>query len=249
MTETLCERAEPVPLHGYRGDVGRGRCRPVARAGLTIAVSREAGARGGSIAQRVGRKLGWQVVDQELLEFLAQDETAFQELPAAAREWADERLDQLLRSRVLSQRARHVIGLARTVLLLGSQGEVVLVGRGAGYLLPPATTLHVRVVAPEDRPHRLHEPVAAADGGRGGRGSVRRGRPAGRVPRQCTCGRRRTTRYPYDFVLNSEPARRRASAELIAQAARGKLLGLEPGPAEVAPRLPEPPGDPNVGRV
>ena len=37
--------------------------------------------------------VGWHVVDQELLEFLTQDEQAFTELPASAREWAHERLD------------------------------------------------------------------------------------------------------------------------------------------------------------
>ncbi|HEY1319417.1 MAG TPA: cytidylate kinase family protein, partial [Streptosporangiaceae bacterium] len=130
MAETYTGSAQPGPLHGYRGEAA-----PAAAdrwpSGLTIALSREAGARGGSIARRAGRKLGWQVVDQELLEFLTQDEQAFQELPAAAREWANERLDQLLRARVLSTDAG-VVALARTVLLLGAQGEVVIVGRGAG---------------------------------------------------------------------------------------------------------------------
>src|SRR5947208_212311 len=147
MTETYTGPVEPGPLHGYRGEPA-----PAAAdrwpSGLTIALSRESGARGGSIARRVGRKLGWHVADQEVLEFLTQDEQAFQELPAAAREWADERLDQLLRAHVIGNEAG-IVALARAVLLLGAQGEVVLVGRGAGYILPPATTLHVRVVAPE----------------------------------------------------------------------------------------------------
>src|SRR3954470_16594898 len=101
MTETFAGKSEPGPLHGYRGESAQA-APDRWPSGLTIALSRESGARGGSIAKRVGRKLGWQVVDQETLEFLTQDELAFQDLPAAAREWADERLDQLLRSRVLS---------------------------------------------------------------------------------------------------------------------------------------------------
>ena len=40
----------------------------------------------------------------------------------------------------------------RVILALGAQGEVLLVGRGAGCLLPREATLHVRIVAPlEDR--------------------------------------------------------------------------------------------------
>src|SRR5437588_2694572 len=147
MMETYTPTAEGGPLHGYRGETAPASTSRIPT-GLTIALSRESGARGGSIARRVGRKLGWQVVDQELLEFLTQDEQAFQELPAAAREWADERLDQLLRARVVANDAG-CIALARAVMLLGAQGEVVIIGRGAGYILPPATTLHVRVVAPE----------------------------------------------------------------------------------------------------
>ena len=238
MTETFAGPEERGPLHGYRGEADQ----PAADrwpSGLTIALSRESGARGGSIAKRVGHKLGWQVVDQELLEFLTQDELAFQELPAAAREWADERLDQLLRSRVLSTEPG-ILALARSVLLLGSQGEVVLVGRGAGYLLPPATTLHVRVVAPpDDRIAYMSQwmRLTADEAGE----EVRR-RDARRTEFLSTNIRQPANDpYAYDFILNSSRLGEEASGELIVQAARGKLLGLEPV-AEVAPRLPDAPG-------
>jgi cytidylate kinase len=43
-------------------------------------------------------------------------------------------------------------GLVRLVLMVAARGDVVIVGRGAGFVLPPESTLHVRVVAPfEDR--------------------------------------------------------------------------------------------------
>jgi hypothetical protein len=233
--ETVARTMVPSPMHGYRGET------PAAAdghfpTGLTIALSRESGGRGGSIARRVGRKLGWQVVDQELLEFLTQDEQAFQELPDLAREWAEERLDQLLRARVLGNEPG-VVALARAVLLLGSVGEVVIIGRGAGYILPPAATLHVRVIAPEsDRIAymsqwlRLTADEAAEE--------VRRrdGRRAEFLAAQIGCAADDPS--PYDFVLNSSRMGEEASAELIAQAARGKLLGLEPV-ADVASRLPD----------
>jgi hypothetical protein len=238
MTETFTGAVERGPLHGYRGDSAaaepeRWPCE------LTVALSREAGARGGSIAKRVGRKLGWQVVDQELLEFLSRDDQSFSELPSPAHEWANERLDQLLRSRILNNEPG-VVSLARSILLLGSQGEVVLVGRGAGYLLPPATTLHVRVVAPEqDRVAymgqwlRMTAEEAAEE--------VRR-RDTQRAEFLSTNVRLPANDpYPYDFVLNSSRLGEDASAELIAQSARGKLLGLEPSTAAVAARLPDSP--------
>jgi cytidylate kinase len=36
--------------------------------------------------------------------------------------------------------------LVKTVLALGTHGECVIVGRGAAFILPPATTLRVRLV-------------------------------------------------------------------------------------------------------
>ena len=214
------------PRHGFQGNRAPAPPPSGVPAGLTVAISRETGARGGTIGRRVGRKLGWQVVDQDLLEFLTQDDQAFAELPPAAREWADHRLDQLLRARVLTNDAS-VIGLARVVLLLGAQGEVVLVGRGAGYLLPPATTLHVRIVAPEaDRiaymaqwqrltTEEAADEVRKRDNRRGEFLATHLG---------CTPN----DPYPYDLIVNSSRLGEEPTAELIAQAARGKLLGLEP---------------------
>src|SRR4051812_46301587 len=98
------ESLTPPPLHGFRGDApGPVLDRP---RGLTVAVSREAGARGGSIARRVGQLLGWQVFDQDLLDYLVRDERARAELlaavPEGAQHWADEQLARLGRDRVLA---------------------------------------------------------------------------------------------------------------------------------------------------
>src|SRR5262245_9696893 len=65
----------PPPAHGYRGEVPTPTPPPRLR-GLTVAVSREAGARGGTIARKVGELLGWQVFDNEAVEYLVQNDTA-----------------------------------------------------------------------------------------------------------------------------------------------------------------------------
>src|SRR5438477_7406574 len=211
MSEALTGTIGQGPLHGYRGEPA-----PTAAerwpGGLTIAISREAGARGGSIAKHVGHKLGWQVVDQELLDYLMQDEQAFQDLPEPARAWADDRLDRLLRARALANDPE-VIPLVRAMLRLGAQGEVVLVGRGGGYLLPPATTLHVRIVAPEaDRIaymaqwQRLTTEEATEE--------VRRRdeRRADFLAKYLGC--RAEDPYPYDLLVNSHRLGEEQCAEL-----------------------------------
>jgi cytidylate kinase len=102
----------------------------------------------------------------------------------------------------------------------------VLIGRGAGFVLPPASTLHVRVVAPlADRVAymsqllRLTEDEAAEE--------VRQ-RDAGRVAHVFTHLKRHTTDpYAYDLLVNSGRLGEEVAAELIAQAARTKLLNSE----------------------
>src|SRR5947209_272083 len=90
-----------MPHHGFRGERGPEGLAPGGPQSLTIAISREAGSRGGSIARRAAAKLGWQVYTQELLEYLAQEGSPRQDLldalsPEAAR-WSEQRLEQLLR--------------------------------------------------------------------------------------------------------------------------------------------------------
>ncbi len=158
-----------APRHGYQGDRGAALKPPRVPASPTLALSRESGSRGGTIGRRVAARLGWAVYDQELLEYMAQDGVVRQgvldNLSAESAAWIEARLQQLLRQeqfrsgeRVPSEKMRGVVSppvpsptflnLARLVLALGTQGEVVLIGRGSGYILPSDSTLHARIVAP-----------------------------------------------------------------------------------------------------
>ncbi len=224
------ETAEP-PRHGYRGapTPPPAILRP---RGLTVAISREAGARGGTIAAAVGRRLGWQVFTQEMLDFLARDEAARTELmadvPASARLWADAETSRLTRARDLAP-GSDAAAVARFILTLAARGDAVIVGRGAGFLLPAATTVHVRVVAPlETRVaylsqwSRMTEPEAAAE--------VR-----ARDRRRAEFLAALTDRDPndptaYDLLLNSGRVGPEACADMVAQAVRAKQLPEDPTP-------------------
>jgi cytidylate kinase len=215
------------PAHGFQGDRRAAAVAP-GPAGLSIALSREAGARGGTIARRAARKLGWQVYDQELLEYMAQDAVARQgladALPRPAAEWAEARLRELLRQHDLAQHPS-LRDLAQVVLALGAQGEVVLIGRGAGCILPRATTLNVRVVAP--LPERiaylgqwLRLTVAEAAEKVRSRDERRAEFLVGHF--QCQPG----DVHQYDLTLNSSLLGEDACAELIAHAARARAAQL-----------------------
>lgn len=220
-----------APRHGYRGEPdapATGRW----PAGLTVAVSREAGARGGSVARRVGRKLGWQVFDQDQLEYLAQSDRALDDLDESAREWVTLRLDQLLRLRAIADEPE-VVGLARAILALGTSGEVVVVGRGAGYVLPPATTLHVRVVAPlADRVAYMAQWLRLSDDEAAEAVRLRDARRSEFLAKHFH--QRPDDVSPYDMVLNGGRLGEDVCAEMIAHAVKAKLLALEPAEDDAA---------------
>jgi hypothetical protein len=118
---------------------------------FTVALTREAGALGTSIAQEVGRRLQWPVYDHSLLEQIAEDLGVRTNLVESVDErrkgWLLEMTELFLSVPTVSETA-YLRRLLETVLALGAHGECVIVGRGAAFVLPPETTLRVRLVAP-----------------------------------------------------------------------------------------------------
>jgi len=213
------------PRHGYQGDRGRAPERRTTPASLTIAVSREAGSRGNTIGGRVGQKLGWPVYNYELLEAMAHDgplrQSIIDDSDTEAANWVEARLERLISSGQLAGDA-NVISLARTILALGYRGEVVLIGRGAGYILPHSSTLHVRIMAPlTDRIAymsqwlRLTHGEAAEQVGR---------RDRHRANFLSSHFKRDSQDVDhYDMILNSSLLGEELSAEVIIHAARVRL--------------------------
>ena len=136
-------------FHGYAPvDVRANQFRPP----LSVTISRDTGSRGGSIAKRAAELLGWQLVDQETLDYAAHHpafEDGFEQpLTPEAEAWVEGRVRELAKT-VLSERSSESAAMVRTLLEIGAQGEAVILGRGAVYVLPPASRLSVRLVAPE----------------------------------------------------------------------------------------------------
>jgi len=234
MPERLSQLRDPQPgpergspLHGYRGE------RPTANppflpAGLSVAISREAGSRGTSIAKRAGEKLGWQIYTQEMLEYIAQEATVREEITAnlslAALHWVEEQLERLQADKRVSGDPA-LFDMAKVILAVGATGEVLLIGRGAGCILPRPSTLHVRVAAPlEDRIaymsqwQRLTREEAAEQI----RLRDRRRAEYLRTHYQHNAA----DIYQYDLVLNSTFLGEELAAELLVHAARAKAATL-----------------------
>lgn len=145
------------PHHGDRGNPEQALATKRCPSGPTITISREAGSRGRAIGQRLGQRLGWQVYDRELMEYLASDSVAsaelFGELDEIQTEWVNQQL-ALLKKRPIENpnpddesTRSGTLALFKVILALGAKGRVILVGRGAHWILPESHTLRVRVVA------------------------------------------------------------------------------------------------------
>jgi hypothetical protein len=233
----LDERPRETPRHGFQGDRGATPAQPTVPAGLSVAISREAGARGGSIGRRLARKLGWAVYDQELLEYMAQEvavrPNVVEPLTGGAGAWVDARLEQLLREQNLSQHPL-ILNLARVVLALGARGNVVLIGRGAGCILPRASTLYVRLISPlEERVAYMGEWLRLSHQEAAERVRLRDERRATFLSTHFH--RQPNDIQQYDMVLNSGALGEDVCAELIARAARAR--------SEAFPAPPPRPGE------
>jgi hypothetical protein len=115
-----------------------------------VAISREAGAGGGEIGQCLGRRLGWDVFDKNLLDYVAErfhlsrlmldlvDETESNWVYDVLGTWMD---------RQIVPHEKYFVELCRTVSALARRGHAVFVGRGAQFLLPRDRVLAVRLIA------------------------------------------------------------------------------------------------------
>lgn len=203
---------------------------------FTITLEREAGARGTSVAQEVGRRLGWPVYDHALLERIAEDSGLRASLLESVDErrvgWVKESFQEFVQAFAevsFATTSSYVHHLVRTLLALGANGECVIVGRGACFVLPRETTLSVRLMAP--LPERIA--MLARELGVSAHEAEREVR---RIDRERTDFIRNTfSKDPfhplhYDQVLNSARLSVAGCAEVI-------LVGLRQLQAEEAEKL------------
>ena len=152
---SLCQEAAQRAPQSRRID------QPHAQLGEYITISREAGAGGGEIARRVGRALGWEVLDKELVERVAESShcprSVLELVDETQPNWAYDVLGAWLDPQIIPH-VKYVVHLSRVILAAARRGNVVLVGRGASLLLPRSQGLAVRIIASEK--YRLHQIVA-----------------------------------------------------------------------------------------
>lgn len=116
---------------------------------MVITISREAEAGGEEIAQLVAEREGLRIADRAILERIAQQEGA----PVTLLQLFDETTPGPIESVVMEWRtswspASYLRRLLNVLLLLEREDNVLIIGRGAAFVLTDPGTLHVRVIAP-----------------------------------------------------------------------------------------------------
>lgn len=115
-----------------------------------IAVSREAGSGGATVARMIAQRLGFTLYDREILTAMAERLQADIRHVEAMDEAVPSAIDNILRGAI-----EHIPSTASYRRILGelmheiaTRGKVVILGRGSTILVPEA--LRVRIVAPMD---------------------------------------------------------------------------------------------------
>jgi cytidylate kinase len=201
------------------------------RLGPYLTVSREEGTGGSEIARMVGRELGWEVLDSELLDFMAERHHLSRDLLRFVDEttsnWLHEAFNRLMNRDVISQQS-YVHRLHSIILLAARHGNVIFVGRGAHFLLPPQGGLVVRIVAPEK--YRIEQVMREQGIGYEAAKKIVEEKERGRhdfISRQFH--RDPADPHLYDLVINSAKCGLEATADVIVCAVRRWLKHVERG--------------------
>ena len=136
-------------VEARRGSAAAGLRPREAPPGMSIALSREAGAGAAEVAAELQRRLGWEVYDQQLLERIASAMHVRASLLESVDErhlhWLQEMMHMLTAGRSATE-SSYVVHLTETLLALAAHGNCIIVGRGSALVLPGSTTLRIRLV-------------------------------------------------------------------------------------------------------
>ena len=121
--------------------------------GPWLTISRQIGSRGEETAKLVADRLDWPLYDREILSAIAQHTHTKEKIISRLDEHAVGHLNDLLRNLMVPDdmgQAEFLKELARVVWTLAREGEVIVLGRGANWILNPRFGVRVRLVAPRD---------------------------------------------------------------------------------------------------
>jgi cytidylate kinase len=122
-----------------------------AKPGPVLTVSREPGSGGSEIARRLAGDLNMDLIGAQIIQKIAESADmstrVIESLDEKEVTRRDNWLDSLFETRHLWL-DDYLFHLTKVIGTIGRQGNVVIVGRGAQYILPPEDTFRLRFIAP-----------------------------------------------------------------------------------------------------
>ncbi|OPY11774.1 MAG: cytidylate kinase [Syntrophus sp. PtaU1.Bin005] len=123
--------------------------------GGVITISREAGACGTEIAQRLSRELNMELMNNQIIDYVAESAQISKRVIESLDEKEVSRRDAWIASFFEHKHLwpdQYLDHLIKIIATIGRYGNAIIVGRGAHYILPPEKLFRIRLVAPlEDR--------------------------------------------------------------------------------------------------
>jgi hypothetical protein len=201
--------------------------------GPCLLISRQYGSLGDQHARQLGETLQWHVFDREIVEQIADRAHVRNQLVESVDEKVRSRWQILLhplRERHTLKPKTYLLYLHEILLSLGHHGYVVIVGRGAQYLLPAACAVRVRVVESVDS--RVRQVATAQQCSRDdAQKIVARADAASSAFVRDIFHQDSASLLDYDLVLNTGLLRLDAAMHLVLGALKNKLgVQAEPIP-------------------
>ncbi|MGM0576434.1 MAG: AAA family ATPase [Myxococcota bacterium] len=116
-----------------------------------ITIARDRGSGGEAVARLLGEILGWNVFDQEIVDAIAKQAHVRNALVEGLDERTRSGIKDTLMPLVESDRfsySDYLHHLSHVVLAIAHQGNAIIVGRGANFIIPPDMRLAARLSSP-----------------------------------------------------------------------------------------------------
>lgn len=115
-----------------------------------IVINREPGSGGRLVAKKLAKKLSWQLLDESLMDQLAEELgipiKEFKGVDEHDRSWLSDTLHSIFNPNYVSD-VRYITHLKKVIAHAAKQNDLVIVGRGANHILPQDKCLNVRITA------------------------------------------------------------------------------------------------------
>ena len=119
--------------------------------GPVITITREPGSGGVEIARRLAKDLNMDLIGAQIIQKIAESADISTKVIESLDEKEVSRLDNWINSLFTTRHLwpdEYLFHLTKVVGIIGKQGNTIIVGRGAQYILPPEDIFRLRFIAP-----------------------------------------------------------------------------------------------------